>query len=337
MQHLDRTKTPAYIWDVDNYRDLSPLWLDIACQYVLMSKLRNLKSFYIETCMEYEVDISPEPDSDPYEWFDPTPGPSVETLGWRPAPRKSSEDVCLAEIEAHHWAQVLWLLRRSAGYNTGYVGCNLTSVEFIDSVIDGSYFEFLFDLFGKNLVRFKYHHLITDVDDPSFIPSTFAAALQKVRGTLEELEIRADGYNESDQIGTIGSFHDFPRLKRITTDLRSIVPRDCEGLIDTLPPGLSYLSLVPGFGDHCKGFPPYLKGNLEELVKAKVDGQFQFLEELNVINWEGQDYEVELGEGFSKLCKQVGLRCSFDREYSGPRLCASYISDLVIVYESSYL
>lgn len=91
--------------------------------------------------------------------------------------------------------------------------CNLASMEFTDSAIDGDYFEFLFDVFGKNLVRFKYHDRQANSNDCNFEPLVFAAALQKVRGTLEELEIRAD---ELWGDVTIGSLQDFPRLKRIT-------------------------------------------------------------------------------------------------------------------------
>ncbi|KAF8532641.1 hypothetical protein BDD12DRAFT_901984 [Trichophaea hybrida] len=176
MQHLDKTKTPAYIWDMDNYRN-------------------------------------------PYERFGLTPGKSVETLGWRPASVGFGINDGKYCVSASHLKMfALPKLKHITGFKCygSYEGplgiipamweCNLTSVEFIDSAIDGSYFEFLFDLFGKNLVRFR--------------------------------------------VSTI------------------------------------------------------FEGNLEELVKAKVDGQFQFLEELNVVNWDRQDYEVELGEEFSKLCKQ---------------------------------
>lgn len=107
------------------------------------------------------------------------------------------------------------------------------------TAIDGDYFEFLFDVFGKNLVRFKYHDGQANSNDCNFEPLVFAAALQKVRGTLEELEIRAD---ELWGDVTIGSLQDFPRLKRITISRLLLIQYETEArLIDKLLLGLSYL------------------------------------------------------------------------------------------------
>jgi hypothetical protein len=154
-------------------------------------------------------------------------------------------------------------------------------------------------MFGKNLVRFKYHDRQANSNDCNFEPLVFAAALQKVRGTLEELEIRAD---ELWGDVTIGSLQDFPRLKRITISHLLLVQYETEArLIDKLPLGLSYLSLVHTLaGDNfmLQEFPRRFRDTMTELIEGKAAGIFPFLKELNIVvrYWNGQERYQAVGQ-----------------------------------------
>jgi len=85
-QHLDNTNNLAFLRDIRvvDIRDVRPV--DDTCIYVLLSKLRDLKTLYMETCGDYA-----EAYKDSWLNIDSTPFPSVETLVWRAAPVVSDD------------------------------------------------------------------------------------------------------------------------------------------------------------------------------------------------------------------------------------------------------
>jgi hypothetical protein len=134
---------------VVDIRDVRPV--DDTCIYVLLSKLRDLKTLYMETCGDYA-----EAYKDSWLNIYSTPFPSVETLVWRATPIVSDDlwgNLGRFSVSPSHLVMIAMpKLKHVIGNNCTSIyeshirdsvpatlECNLASMEFTDSAIDGDY------------------------------------------------------------------------------------------------------------------------------------------------------------------------------------------------------
>ncbi|KAF8253397.1 hypothetical protein K440DRAFT_625456 [Wilcoxina mikolae CBS 423.85] len=158
----------------------------------------------------------------------------------------------------------------------------ITSVNFQTSAIPGEYLQWLFGI-TKNLASFTYNnyhpaHRFGLGPFRPFPSSELAAALWTIRETLEVLYI--DIRHELSQ--TIGTFSNFPQLRRITIRFGLIMGQDPpeNGLVEMLPSNLTYLELLDDRED--RDYLEVIYQNIAEVLEAKANGRMHSLVELKI-------------------------------------------------------
>jgi hypothetical protein len=158
----------------------------------------------------------------------------------------------------------------------------------------------------------------------------FKKALRLVRNTIEEIEFDGpfEHYSNSDTSGGIGPFMDFPNLKKISTDVASLIPRPGNGpenfsLLELLPPNLESLHLTDAtgfmtygpFGDWAEPMSTFYKF-LEDVALAKETGPLKKLTSISMeFIWQFSKcpFSEEDIKGVAAICKTLGIQWKHPR------------------------
>ncbi|KAI5812441.1 hypothetical protein BZA77DRAFT_291881 [Pyronema omphalodes] len=127
--------------------------------------------------------------------------------------------------------------------------------------------------------------------------STFRQALRLVRNTIEDIDIGGEFKGVSSSNGGIGTFRDFPKLTKISTDLASFAPLRPPGwsqdfcLLELLPPNLEsfHLRLTGMDGVPFRSEPLYPNGPWKSLHFSGLVGRlYELLEDVALAKESGR-------------------------------------------------
>jgi len=331
---------------LDDDREMRSSGYSRVCAMLLLLKLRNLKSLAVNSEHNYALFTN-----EPAVWISTTsPVPALESFtsfhdvyGTKPNERvhiscylsimKSAPR--LKHFKGHRcfgmyqddcdggWPYLRASQMRDMFGTNNYN--NFTSLEFTNSDIDGNFFGWFFG-YTKHLRSFTYEFQSKD-NTALFELGAYGYALRKVRMTLEELRIifapgHLSGPHDRWFRGTLGSFEDFPRMTRLTTEFKFLCVYHHQpqlNLIDVLPRRLRHLTILHTdwrTESRCVMLQHVLGVAEKYAADIKAVGESK-LEELDVYRvplFENSDYEKIIICYLIEYCTKVGLRLRLGTE-----------------------
>jgi hypothetical protein len=355
-QKSSTAKKFGYSSEPSQLRKMSVVY-DQACIPILLSRLPNLRSFtfngrvggkysFLFTLWAKAI----------WEWMPPK---SLEVLNWHPKPKEEdnyceSEESGLDEYDDNSvenqpkqptnvWDAVSFLRLTPMLQHLSIIDDyfldeatlkNIPVLQFL-TVIEFATEEF-YDIWPWMLELLKCTPMLkkikcTNIGARYLDAPSFKEVLRLVRNTIEEIEFYGAFEDTSNTGGGIGPFMDFPNLRKISTDVESLIPRPGNSpenfsLLELLPPNLESLHLTDAIGFMSEYRPfgtvnPFPNTNwnpepmstfyklLEDVALAKERGPLKKLTSMSMeFGWRSQlPISEEDTKGVAAICKSLGI------------------------------
>jgi hypothetical protein len=355
-QKSSTAKKFGYSSEPSQLRKMSVVY-DKACIPILLSRLTNLRSFSFNGYVggKYSFFLTPWAKAI-WEWMPPK---SLEVLNWHP--RDKEDNYCESEgsgLDEYDDNSVENQPKQPTNVWDAVSFLRLTPMLQHLSIIDDY---FLDEATLKNIPVLQFLTVIefateepqdiwrcmlellkctpmlkkikcTNLGAISLGAPRFKEVLRLVRNTIEEIEFYGEFEDTSNTGGGIGPFKDFPNLRKISTDVSSLIPPPGDSpenfsLLELLPPNLESLHLTdamsfmseyqpfgtvnpfPGTGWHPEPISIFYK-LLEDVALAKERGPLKKLTSMSTeFGWRLSPFPIseEDTKGVAAICKSLGI------------------------------